>query len=177
MGWTGSPFIAQCLAWSLILHRESGDLHMFTDCEPGESPPQLCWVYRRNPDGSLGERVGFVSLLYDNIGLFVTDARVMASFKSRLEENAKWLHVPLKYSVPFVPGQMRTEPLTTPATLKAARPERCYPTYRGIQIGVATRGPMPRYRGIAIVSTRPWWTSIDTGCDHPLAMSPPVRGG
>lgn len=142
MGWAWSPFIAQAIGWALILRQGASDQHCFEEVPGTDSPPQYRWVFRRNKDGSRGDRVGLVSLLYDNIGLFVNDEVVLSSFMKRLEATMREHAVPLKYSESYPPHRMRTEPQTGPGP----RTEREFPVYRGIQFGVYGKKRLPCLR-------------------------------
>jgi len=150
MGWSWSPYIAQCIGWSLILHTLPCDVYVFESASQ-ESPPQYRWLCRRMPDGSTGSRVGFVTLLYDNIGMFCSDQVVAQAFKRRVEATMAEFDVPLKYSDLFISGPrscMRILPISA-VDQKRRRgeiEEPRFPIYRGIQIGLATRDHVPNFR-------------------------------
>jgi len=134
MGWSWSPYIAQSLAWSVILHHLDCDKYYFVETGPVDSPPQYRWVYNRNTRVV----VGLVTLLYDNIGFFGFDQDVIEDFKKRVQHTAEQLRIPLKYSV-----------LTTTINMDVDRrslDQDTFPIYRGVQIGVRGREKRAVYR-------------------------------
>jgi len=150
MGWSWSPYIAQCIGWSLILHTLPPDVYVF-EAVSQESPPQYRWLCRRLSDGSAGTRVGFVTLLYDNIGMFCIDHVVAQAFKRRIEATMAEFAVPLKYSDLFISGPRSCMRILPASAVDQKRHrgevgEEKFPIYRGIQIGLATRNYVPNFR-------------------------------
>jgi len=150
MGWSWSPYIAQCIGWALILHTQPSDPYKFDVPPVQSSPPQYRWL-RRRVAGAKGPIVGFATLLYDNIGLFCIDAEVSQAFKKRVEATTAYYGVPLKYSDLFISGPRSPMRILPPHAHeqkkhRAESEEPRFPVYRGIQIGVATHDYIPCFR-------------------------------
>lgn len=85
MGWSWSPFLAQCIAWSIILYRNARDkecLYRPSDIPDHEVPSNL----PLRDDG--GNVVGQIILWYDNILISCEDEKVAVRWKARILQNA-----------------------------------------------------------------------------------------
>ena len=92
MGWSHSPTISQCIAWGIILFVESNERRMFSTPVSTVDPPQFLSVLQND-----GE-VGFITLLYDNIGMFCVSDDIAEKVKNRLDRNFERFKVKLKYN-------------------------------------------------------------------------------
>ena len=92
MGWSHSPRISQCIAWGIILFVESNERRMFSTPVSTVDPPQFLSVLQND------EEVGFITLLYDNIGMFCVSDDIAEKVKNRLDRNFERFKVKLKYN-------------------------------------------------------------------------------
>lgn len=97
MGWTFSPYLSQCTGWSLILRRGSppgqGGLYSYDIADGLEAPPRYINIL----DASK-KIVGFVTLLYDNIGIFCSSRSIGEAAYNEIKANAAEAHVIFKQS-------------------------------------------------------------------------------
>lgn len=97
MGWSFSPRICQCLAWSLLLFNESiaanddGLRRARRELRNAEHPPRHVTLYNNRH-----EEIGFITLTYDNIGVFCTDHNIFMALTNKIDANLKSANVQLK---------------------------------------------------------------------------------
>jgi hypothetical protein len=89
MGWSHSPYICQCLAWTILLFADSdfpgnrdGLDRARAELRGAEQLPQ--YVTLRNDQG---EDVGFITLTYDNIGVFTIDGAIREALAHKVHSN------------------------------------------------------------------------------------------
>lgn len=154
MGWSYSPRICQCLAWCLILtpprsKRFAADekiKHEGNDNFDGlllarkslqqvEHPPKYVPLHT-----DAGVYVGHITLTYDNISIWTTDAAIFEALTTKVERAMHWCSVVEKEHDKVYPHQLMVEdPL--PEEFKGS-------THLGIQYGVrrTTKGDVPTWR-------------------------------
>ena len=125
MGWSFSPYICQVVSWALILHVEPGDQLLFSQEEIesyGDHPPRELHLITRE-----GQRVGFVSVLYDNLGAWSISEPVIIEFRNHFERNCRMFNAKIK------DGSMVYTP---PKQLKMREDDErnsTYPVHVGVQ--------------------------------------------
>jgi hypothetical protein len=87
MGWSHSPFIAQCLAWGVLCHREDGQRPLFDEGAFHGSELPTFVPTREN---------GFLTVYYDNFILVTSSEEEAQQFKARLENSTKMFKVSIK---------------------------------------------------------------------------------
>ena len=99
MGWSWSPRICQCIAWTLILWAPDASSNIDglkqarVEARSATDPPRFAWMR-----DDQGQKIGFVTLTYDNLMIFVTDPVVGVALKKKLWANFKLAHVLVKES-------------------------------------------------------------------------------
>jgi len=129
MGWSYSPFICEMLAWFLVLHLEPGERALFRKADylndHGGLPTH---VHIQRPDGS-ELPIGFVSITYDNVGVFCSDCDTCLKIKKRVLRNLTLFGALVKEeSVGYFSAKDMAE--------HARSPKR--PEYLGLSLGVRT---------------------------------------
>jgi hypothetical protein len=96
MGWSWSPYICQCLAWSAILHnpKKEGNEYEFRLAPRQESPPKYVQIHRKGAERACG----FVTLLYDNVGVFCQDHDISNQLHAQIQRNMNEANIILKPS-------------------------------------------------------------------------------
>ena len=122
MGWSWSPFIAQCIAWSIILYADEEEEKICDFDHNSSAPPQ--YVHLR----SNGRPCGFMTLLYDNIAVFTNDPRCAEKLHKRIKKNCDRFSVTLKHL-----------DLYMSRCLLVRSPSYQGPVHLGIQYGSAVR--------------------------------------
>jgi hypothetical protein len=92
MGWSFSPRIAQCCSWAILLHRERDEDPLCAEYEDSENPPRFVPLVRN------GQRVGLLSILYDNIFVIACDKSLVKEWGDRWERNAELFGITLKHT-------------------------------------------------------------------------------
>jgi hypothetical protein len=90
MGFCFSPYIAQSIAWTLLLHCEAGAVAFFAVTGGnGERLPRYVDVVWQ------GQTVGFACITYDNFGIFLNteDRELTSKITRRLVQNAKHFQI------------------------------------------------------------------------------------
>lgn len=121
MGWSESPRIAQSISWIFILFRLKHEEEFFevsTLSENSGHPPRFIYIVTKQ-----GKRIGFVSVLYDNVGFFCADFEAAEKIQKRFQVNSARLHAIIK------PGSIR---LVSPKQLRSSVPEN-WPVHIGVQ--------------------------------------------
>lgn len=141
MGWSWSPYICQCIAWVMILNTTKEDRkHFYYNYPKGlKTPPRYVDIHRSSDK----ERVGFVTLLYDNVGVFVNDNRIGLKIREQILASCKKCHIILKREpkdsvVQGSPMDMNIE-LLNDAMMRKKRNRGAHfnnaLVYRGVQFG------------------------------------------
>ena len=113
MGWSWSPRVCQCIAWTLLLWHQQptsnldGLARTRRELRGSLDPPRLAWM--RNDDGT---KVGFMVLTYDNMCFVCTDPAIAAYLRDKLKDNFQYANVKVKQtSVKYVePFAMQRTP-------------------------------------------------------------------
>ena len=77
MGWAWSPYVAQSVGWSVLLHMEAKDEELFL------VPPNL----KSLPTYIPVKGGGFVTLYYDNVFVVGVDQKIMERVRNRIKRN------------------------------------------------------------------------------------------
>lgn len=88
MGWSWSPYLAQSIAWSIILFRNKRETHCLY--QPSDVPDNEIPSHLPIRD-SLGTCIGQIFLWYDNILVCCQDESKAIEWKKRIIQNAKAL--------------------------------------------------------------------------------------
>ena len=96
MGWSHSPYIAQCAAWSFLAARLPSQQPLFDEsvlqCE-NSGPPRVLRLH----EGLRGKGIrGFAMVYYDNYLIVVNDSSVHQEIMKRVAENARRFRVAIK---------------------------------------------------------------------------------
>jgi hypothetical protein len=139
MGWSHSPYICQCLAWTAILYsskKDNSDGLMEARKEACGATELPQYVTIRDDEN---QAVGFVTLTYDNIGVWCTDHRFLDALHQKIIANfERHADIALKEHL-LVTGQearLFDPKQPPPSDFKGI-------TYLGVQYGVhyPPRGP------------------------------------
>lgn len=111
MGWSFSPRICQCLAWCLIVappgvykdgrvplsanSNEDGLASARKSLRQSEHPPKFVLLH-----DDTGEVCGFVTLTYDNIGLWCSDENIYNCLTKKIDQITKWCNITMKVQDP-----------------------------------------------------------------------------
>lgn len=136
MGWSYSPRICQCLAWTLILHHDEPESNLDglalarRQLRDAEHPPQ--YVNLLDDHNNL---VGFISLTYDNIGVFTINHNLATTLEAKVRTNFEQMaNIELKEVITTTGDAMSLgSPLSPRKEFKGIR-------YLGVQYGVVYGG-------------------------------------
>eukprot|EP00672_Neobodo_designis_P001309 CAMPEP_0174863574 /NCGR_PEP_ID=MMETSP1114-20130205/56479_1 /TAXON_ID=312471 /ORGANISM="Neobodo designis, Strain CCAP 1951/1" /LENGTH=669 /DNA_ID=CAMNT_0016098645 /DNA_START=90 /DNA_END=2102 /DNA_ORIENTATION=+ len=139
MGWSWSPLIAQCAAWSFLAYRE-GQQAPLLNMKAFESRRLPTWVEVMWN----GKVVGIATVYYDNYLLIVDDDEAYDGIQKRLTHNARQLHVVIKEGSQF---NLNTEQIC----------DQGFP-FLGIHFkGVAGQAHRTRKHSYATIASLQWW--------------------
>jgi hypothetical protein len=81
MGWSHSPWVCQAIAWALVIKALSGTDKVVTPSfsDDSELPHHIPLIH-----ADTHEKIGYIFLYYDNIGVFCEDAIVAQKFQAKL---------------------------------------------------------------------------------------------
>jgi hypothetical protein len=97
MGWSYSPRICQCIAWTVIAFNANpsdnsdGLKQAREDLKGAKDPPRFVRI--TNLDGA---SIGFVTLTYDNVGVFCTDAKIARVLWTKIKSRFGSCNIVLK---------------------------------------------------------------------------------
>jgi hypothetical protein len=140
MGWAWSPWICQVLGWLLILQVPPGEEDLFdrSKIRTDELPTHV-----RIKGGN-----GFVTLLYDNIGVFA-DKKDAERIAKRILCNLHFFHVVVKEHKFYHHSHwnIQTVERGLQAALSTGAVPSCQlPVHLGIQMGIVPNGRTPQFR-------------------------------
>lgn len=94
MGWSWSPFLAQALAWTIILHREEDEpaLGVPESVFSADIPPHMI-----NLTSNDGSSIGFITCIYDNILIVVNSSEMRDQWVKRINRNMRYFNAKPKY--------------------------------------------------------------------------------
>lgn len=123
MGFSFSPFVCQVLIWALLLFTESCEAPLwFTEDTLGVLPPKF--VRLRNP--RTGDECGFITVLYDNVGIFCTEPNLLDNLIARIRRNIT------RFGAVVKPG---SEKLFHPKQMNVQALRYNCPVHLGVQFG------------------------------------------
>jgi len=113
-GWSWSPRLAQCMAWTIILHCEVGESKLGVNETWTINPPQFI----RLKDPVSGSVVGLIFLWLDNILIACQDPKLRRDWYERLVRNAKlynarWKHLDEKDTPNYLGIHFQTKKVET----------------------------------------------------------------
>jgi len=114
MGWSFSPRICQSLAWAILLSapanpdrttssvlNSDGLAKARRQCRQIEHPPKYVLLH-----DDAGNVVGFVTLTYDNIGIWCSDEKIWLALVAKINAAMRWCNVVIKEAHPVTHEQM-----------------------------------------------------------------------
>lgn len=127
MGWTWSPYICQLLSWLLVLHKENQNEEELFDTSALSSDQLPSFI-------SIKGAGGFVSILYDNFGVFCDNADKLDLIKNRIHRNFEIFGVKVKdgSETLHTSKQMRVEEYSEEFDPERKRP---LPQFLGLEFG------------------------------------------
>jgi hypothetical protein len=162
MGWSHSPRICQCLAWTLILApRSDGEFDGLARARQALAgavdPPR--YVAIRNVDGA---EIGFICVTYDNIGVFSTDRNITEVIRRNIMKNFKDANVVLKEER-LCGRKMFIGAAKTDGEIPRNPSGYAGPDYLGIQFAVSAIEGRPRliWRHVP-ERTQKWLATLET---------------
>ena len=162
MGWSHSPRICQSLAWTAILHKSKQVPDALDAARKEirglEDPPQYV---RLTVDGVT---VGYVTLTYDNIGIFCVDHDVFGSINAQIRENLKYFNIVEKEWITTPSNHM-----SLPRDVVEVQDFEGGSHYLGVQFAVNKR----RLHWRTSPSRVTKWQAVESGLrDEALCISP-----
>jgi hypothetical protein len=137
MGWSYSPYLCQCISWFLVLHCESGEIPIFNteDYVDRKEIPSHVRIMEN------GKSIGFVSITYDNVGVWCENADTSARIQSRIKRNTEIFNAIVKEdSVGSWTARSMSElgKRGRSATNEDARVRPAFPKFLGLEFCVRT---------------------------------------
>ena len=112
------PYIAQSVAWQLLIHHEKGE-QIFFDFSNSDQPPMFAPMY----DPKTGEKIGFATVYYDNYLIATLDVDVARTMSLRIRRNASLFNIVIKEHFEHFSNSLLSKPCT----------------YLGMEIGLVTK--------------------------------------